>query len=230
MQRIELESAFVLHQRPYQNTSLLLELFSKEHGIIGAVARSARGPKSRFKGRLQLFTPLLASWYGRYELKTLTQAEWPRPPFMLENEALLCGFYLNELLMKLLHRDDPHPQIFSRYQETLEKLQSTSTMTPILRAFEKSLLLEIGYGLPLQYEAATHEPIVATEKYQYVPAQGFFRCDEERGMDIFSGECLMAVDQEDWCNVNILKDSKRLMRMAIAHLLGNKVIKSRELL
>jgi DNA repair protein RecO (recombination protein O) len=229
MQRIELEPAFVIHQRPYRNTSLLLELFTQNCGRVCVVARSARGPKSYYKGRLQLFTPLLATWYGRHELKTLTQVDWPSMSLQLEGAALLCGFYLNELLMRLLEREDAYPQLFQHYQTAIEELQQGLHPSKILRFFEKKLLQELGYGLPLSYEATTHQEILAEKKYRFVPDRGFFATEEKIGNDVFSGNCLIHLKHEHLDDADILKESKRLMRIAIAFLLRGKEINSREL-
>ena len=138
-QKVLLQPCYVLHMRAYRDTSLLLELFSLEHGRISAVARSARGPKSRFKGILQQFVPLLLSWQGRAELMNLSGAEGNGMPHYLTGDALLCGIYLNELLMRLLHRHDAHPGLFTAYQQALVGLQQNQQQIT-LRLFEKRLL------------------------------------------------------------------------------------------
>src|SRR6185437_10727813 len=118
-----LQPAFVLHTRPYRDTSLLLEIFTPDYGRVSTLARGARGLRSRFKGLLQPFVPLLLSWYGKTELMTLSAAESQGKVLDLTGEKLLCGLYLNELLMRLLHRYDAHPQLYIVYQETLYALQ-----------------------------------------------------------------------------------------------------------
>src|SRR3989338_5229515 len=115
--KVELNPAFILHTRPFRNTSLLVYFFTQEHGRVSTVAKNARGPKSRFRGQLQLFSPMSVSFLGQHELKTLTQADIYGMPFQLNQTALFCGFYLNELLMRLLHPEDPYPKLFALYQD-----------------------------------------------------------------------------------------------------------------
>jgi DNA repair protein RecO (recombination protein O) len=222
--RISLEPVFVLHHRPYQNSSLIVELFSRQYGRVTAIARSARGPKSRYKGYLQLFTPLLASWSGRHELMNLNHLELNGMPCELPGAALMCGFYLNEVLLRLLPRDDPDPEIFADYQATLHELESSQNITIILRRFEKRLLEHLGYGLDFQ--------VNAQEFYRWLPDQGFLRCEHSSdvGESIFSGRSLLALQAECWENPEDLSAAKRLMRLALGRHLGNKPLKSRELL
>src|SRR3989344_2269062 len=138
--RVLLEPAFVLHTRPYRNTSLLVELFTERHGLVSVVARSARGPTSRYKGGLQPFSPLLVDWIGRSELKTLGNVEFSSCPSRLGGDALLCAFYLNELLLRLLHHEDAHPVLYATYQETLSILPQADKREVQLRYFELTLL------------------------------------------------------------------------------------------
>ena len=201
------------------------------HGRIVAIARSARGLKSRYRGMLQLFSPLLASWSGGRELKTLGNVERNGPVYQLEGQALICGFYLNELLIRLLHRDDPCVNIYHLYQNTLNSLEKESDFRVALRCFEKNLLRELGYGLPLQRDAQTGEPIDPELNYQYLPERGFLRCHEStETMMTFSGRSLLALFEEELKHEDVLRDAKRLLRMALARHLGSKPIKSRELL
>ena len=174
-----MEPTFILHRHPFQNTSWLLELFTLNHGRFSAVARSARGPKSRYRGQLEPFFPLLTAWTGKRELKTLTLAETESAPLILTGNALFSGFYLNELLIKLLHREDPHPQLFSAYQTALLELSKGSALLEItLRRFEKKLLEELGYGLNLSHTTDTHAPIQPEMHYQFIPQQGLILTPE----------------------------------------------------
>lgn len=145
-QRVMLEPAFILHRRPYRNTSLILDLFTKYHGRLSVVARSARGLKSRYRGVLQLFTPLLVSFSGKTELKSLGQVELTDTTYALEGQALLCAFYLNELLQRLLLQEDPYPDLFEDYQLNLMILEKKQKIQANLRYFEKRLLDQLGYG------------------------------------------------------------------------------------
>src|SRR5512139_2216696 len=117
--RQEVREAFILHSYPYRETSLLLEVFTRGFGRLSMVARAARSPRSQLRGVLLAFQPLALSWFGRGEVRTLARAEWIGGQPLLHGEALLCGFYLNELLLRMLPREDPHDALFQRYQEAL---------------------------------------------------------------------------------------------------------------
>ena len=230
MHRIALTPVYVLHTRPFRNTSFIVELFSKIYGRVSVVARSARGPKSRYQGQLQLFTPMLASWSGQHELKTLGNIELNGMPLQLNNKPLFCGFYFNELLMRLLHKEDPHPLLFDSYHYNLCRLENGDAISTALRAFEKKLLENLGYGLPLTHEAKTHALIQNDRYYQFVPNQGFFSCDDmKNNQTYFLGADLIAISEEKFDSESVALSAKRLMRLALLDLLGNKPLNSREL-
>lgn len=226
--RVVLESAFVLHRRPYSNTSWILDLFTASHGRVTVLARSARGLKSRYKGKLELFSPMLVSWFGRRELKTLGDIELNAMPCMLGGEALLCGFYLNELLLRLLHRDDPYPNLFIKYQQTLFDLIQPLCLQTVLRKFEKNLLSELGYGLSLHHDMETGLPIEPEKSYSYLPERGF-SCQITAKSGLFSGKSLLAFRDENFSDESVLREAKRLIQLALGHLIGDKPLKSREL-
>ena len=227
--RVTLEPAFILHRRPYSNTSLILELLTPNHGRVCALARSARGLKSRYKGKLGLFSPLLISWSGCSDLKFLGNVEANGMPYLLEREALLCGFYLNELLIRLLHHNDPYLLLFHHYQNTLKKLVN-GRLEATLRCFEKQLLGELGYGLPLSCEVEMKLPFKPDEFYQYLPDRGFLLCEKSEEKDVFSGKSLLALQEESFSDESSLKEIKYLMRLTLKRLLGKKSLKTRELL
>lgn len=227
-QTVLLQPTYILHTRHYRDTSLLLEIFSRDEGRISAVARSARGPKSRFKGILQPFVPLLLSWQGRTELMNLSAAESSRSPHYLTGQALFCGIYLNELLMRLLHRHDAHPGLFTAYEQALINLQQEQSIT--LRLFEKRLLLELGYALPLNKMSQDDLPIEPEHYYYFDPTQGLSLCTTHSNhSNIFAGESLLALHHERLTESAHLRDAKRLLRLAITHLLDHKPLRSREL-
>ncbi len=143
------QPAFVLHTYAYRETSLIVEAFTSEYGRVAMVARGAKRPRSELRGLLQGFQPLLLSWAGQQELKTLVKAEWRGGLPLVGGAALLCGFYLNELLLKLLPREDPHPRLFASYESALGDLAAGAEQAPVLRRFELTLLTELGYALPL---------------------------------------------------------------------------------
>ncbi len=230
MQRVSLEPLFILHSRPYSNTSLILDCLTRRYGRLSIMARSARGLKSRYKGMLQLFSPLLASWTGARELKNLGAVERQGAIYRLEGQALICGFYLNELLQRLLQREDPYPNIYALYQSTLNALEQNTDPRPALRCFEKNILQCLGYGLPLHYESQSREPIEPDRYYQFVPERGFLGCDPQHDNHwVFSGHTLLSLSQELFDEV-ALSESKRLLRLVLSRYLGPKPIKSRELL
>ena len=172
-QRIQDEPAFVLHSYPFRETSLVLEVFSRQHGRVPLVARGARRPKSALRGLLMSFQPLQLSWFGKHELRTLHSAEWQGGQPQLQGTALLCGFYLNELMLNLMARDDPHASLFDYYQQTLQRLAQEADHAFTLRCFEKHMLQELGYALLLETEAGSGRSIVPdAELPLYTGARG----------------------------------------------------------
>lgn len=224
-----LEAAFVLHRRPYRETSLILELLTQDHGRIAVLARGVRKVRSRLAALLQPFTPLLLSWQGKGELYYLNQAEANGYRRALVGKNLRCGFYLNELLMRLLPKQDAHPSIFALYEQTLADLQNAALgpdpllCEKALRLFEKRLLLEIGYGLPLQAQPGFKNE----ERYHFNPEEGFlpYSATEPksailRHSGVFSGKALNALLSENFEDKLCLQEVKRLMRFILATLLG----------
>ena len=225
-----LEEAFVLHARPYRDTSLLLEVFSREQGRVGLVARGARGGRKRLAEQLQPFAPLLLSWRGQGELATLTGAEPAGPALLPPTGGLLSGFYLNELLIRLLHRGDAHPHLFDVYRQTLALLGQETDEEAVLRRFERLLLQEIGYGLQLEHEADSGEPVEADRLYDYLPEQGPLPAvgDAPRGVRVH-GQTLLALARDGDLDARGRREAKRLMRAALAVHLGDRPLQSREL-
>ncbi|MBS0349881.1 MAG: DNA repair protein RecO [Proteobacteria bacterium] len=222
MIRVLLEPVFVLHQRPYQNSSLIVELFSQQFGRVCVLARSARGPKSRFQGFLQPFAPLLASWSGRRELMHLNALELSGSPLNLNGQALFCGFYLNELLLRLLQKEDPEPSIFFDYRAALTDLEKSNHIAVVLRRFEKRLLHNLGYGLNLKVDSQ--------EFYRWTPSDGLSRYEKQGDIEpnVFSGRSLLALQQEQWDHPEDLLAAKQLMRLVLKSHLGGKPLKSRD--
>jgi len=230
MQRVQLESAFVLHSIPYRNTSLIVDLLTRQFGRVSVVARSSRGPKSRYKGQLQAFVPLLVSYSGRHELKNLNQIELYSKPYDLLGNHMMCGFYLNELLVRLLHKEEACPQLFALYQQTLLELERGKHLERVLRIFEKRLLSQLGYGLALNTDASSGQAIESERSYRFVFERGFLEIDADIfESSVFSGSSLLALHNEALSNTAELHDAKRLMRLALSYYLGSKPLKSREL-
>ena len=229
-QRVDLNPCFVLHQRPWRETSLIIEVFSTHSGRLGLVARGARRSASPLRGLLQPFVPLLASWSERGELGTLRTAELDGPVLPLAGRGLAGGLYLNELIMRLTHRHDPHPELLPHYRQALLGLRDESGIEPVLRVFEKRLLSAIGYGLLLEREAESEEAVRDELRYRYVPERGPLRGGEGAppGVDV-SGATLLALSRERLESAAQLSEAKRLMRFLLERQLGSRPLASRML-
>lgn len=230
--REQQQSAFVLHQRNYSETSLLLEVYTRAHGRVGLIGKGARRPSSRQRGLLVPFQPLLIGWSGRGELMVLTGVEADGPAIELAGRALYCGFYLNELLMRLLQRHDPYEALYDRYVSALAGLREQSYET-VLRVFEKHLLREIGYGLSLERESGDH-PVDPDAVYDYVLDQGPVPvrhpeiAGRVQGVRV-RGASLLALAAERFDDGTTLREAKALTRAALAPHLGQKPLQSRRL-
>lgn len=227
-----LEPAYILHYRPYRETSLLLELFTKKHGRISAIAKGARARRSVWKGLLLLANPLLVSCVGRHELLTLTQAELNGCPLALHGDALFSLFYLNELLMYLLHRFDPHPRLYEYYALTLISLVHAEPLDVPLRIFEWVLLQELGYGLSLDKLASTGEPVEPDIQYNVDPEGGVLLPNNTASHthDLYSGKMLHELANYSLsADPATLQQAKRLTRKLLEPLLGGREIMSRTL-
>ena len=218
---MDFESIYVLHRRPYRNTSLIIEVLTSNYGRVGLLARSARGPKSRFKGLLSPFLPLSVTWSGRGELKSLTAAEMAGQGISLVGDRLLCGMYLNELLMRLLAPHDPHPSVFELYQQALWMLSRTEQLANTLRYFEWDLLQLIGYGFQVQSD------IAESAYYAWVPELGFVESDAASEHLLISGDSLLHLARHDLKTAEQAQQAKKLMRAIINHHLGGKPLNSR---
>ena len=230
LDRIDLEPAYVLHARPWRESSLLVEVFGRGHGRLGLVARGARRPKSRMRGCLQPFIPLLLSWRGAGELATLTGAEPEGTVLPPSGSTAIVGFYLNELLMRFLHRHDPEPALFDHYRVTLDTIASEDDPEPVLRIFEKRLLEAMGYALELEREADSGLAIEPDRQYRYVMDAGPTR----RTSDSLPGTCvhgstLLALAEERIIDRRTLREAKRLMRSIIDAHCGGRGLDSRRL-
>lgn len=228
--RQEEQLAYVLHTYPYRETSMIVEVFSRDFGRLPLIARGARRPKSAVRGLLLSFQPLSLSWFGKTELRTLHSAEWQGGQPLLQGMALICGFYLNELLLKLLHRDDPHEQLFLRYQETLQELARRTDYAAVLRRFEMNLLKELGYALTLTHEAEAGAEIEPDEHYRYVIERGPVRRNAgQMGVEL-RGKTLLDMAADDYGDPATLQQSKALMRALINHYLGADTLHTRQIL
>ncbi|MDO8810888.1 MAG: DNA repair protein RecO [Gallionella sp.] len=224
------EPAFVLHSYPFRETSLILDVFSRKHGRLPIMARGARRPRSALRGVLLNFQPLQLGWFGKGEVRTLHNAEWQGGQPYLQGTALMCGFYLNELLLNLLARDDPHEQLFDYYRATLHRLAHETDHAATLRCFEKHMLQELGYALALEQEAGNGKAIQAEVCYRYVVEHGALPDDDaQTGLPVL-GKTLLDMAADDYADPLTAQQSKQLMRMLLNHHLGGKILHTRELI
>jgi DNA repair protein RecO (recombination protein O) len=223
------EPAFVLHTYAYRETSVIVEALTAGYGRVALVARGVRRPRSELRGVLQAFQPLALSWSGGGELKTLIKADWCGGLPLVGGSALLCGFYLNELLLKLLPREDPHPQLYRAYDATLARLAAGAEQAPVLRQFELKLLAELGYALPLTHEADTGRPVDPAERYYYAFDRGprISVAEPGRHYPQVRGTTLLALAQQDFTAPEATAEAKRLMREVLDHYLEQRTIVSR---
>jgi DNA repair protein RecO (recombination protein O) len=224
MSRVQLEPAYVLHSRSFRETSLIVEALTREHGRIAVVARGAKSPRSRWKNVLQPFRPLLLSWNQKSDLGTLTAADQVASPPVLHGQSLYCGLYMNELLMRLLHRGDPHAEVFERYRSAISELAADSPPQPLLRVFEKHLLEAIGYAMLLDREFDSNTEVAAQGWYQYKPDRGPL-LSSGPGKNRVSGAALLALHTENLQAEN-LPELRMLMRSVIGYHLGDKPLAS----
>ena len=225
------QPAFVLHSYPFRETSLVVEAFSRDYGRVALVARGARRPKSAVRGVLMAFQPLLVSWSGRGELRTLIRAEWRGGYHPLRGQALICGFYVNELLLKLLLRDDPHERLFSVYEYTLAALGAGADQPAVLRQFEMCLLRELGYALILDRDVERGDPVVRERSYVYLVERGPVAAAGAPRIGVeLAGQTLIDMQAGDFASVATQQQSKLLMRTLINHHLGNQILHTRQLL
>ena len=228
------QAGYVLHSYPYQETSLIIDVFTRDFGRVAMVAKGAKRPHSPLRSVLMPFHALTLDWSGRSDLKTLRTAEWRGAFRLLSGRALICGFYLNELLLKLLHRDDPHDALFDAYEQTLRALLDGGELAVVLRGFEKRLLSELGYALILDHDAESRQPLQAQRRYRYIIERGPVAAAvpseaHASGLELL-GQTLIDMHQDNYASPLTQQQSKSLMRLLIGHYLGNQTLHSRQLL
>ncbi|HZO22819.1 MAG TPA: DNA repair protein RecO [Steroidobacteraceae bacterium] len=224
--RITLAPAYILHHRPYRDTSRILEVLTREHGRLSLFARAVRGPKARLAAVLQPFQLLLLSWSGRGEAAQLTAAEAAAHDPPLPPASLMASFYLNELLLKLTTRHDPLPAVFDDYHAAVESLRHGTSVEPVLRVFEKRLLDSLGYGPDLSGEAHTGKPIEAGTYYHFRPALGLVPAASEAG-GALAGSSLIRLAGEQLSDAQELEDARRLLLAALTHCLEGRELNTR---
>lgn len=231
--RVELEPAWVLRTFPWRETSLIAEAFSRHHGRVGLVAKGARRPLSQFRGLLSGFQPVLLSWSGQGELKTLAKAEWQPGQPLLSGKALLCAYYLNELILKLTAREDPHPGLFEAYAQALSALATPgASLSRTLRCFELALLHDIGLGLQLDVLAETGEPLDPDAQYHCVADKGVVPTSAHglttgEPRPIYKGHTLLAIAHQRLEDLDTLASAKQLIRALLDHHLDGHALQTR---
>ena len=224
--RIQLTPGYILHHRPYRDTSRILEVITRDHGRLSLFARGVRGPKAKLASILQPFQMLLFSWTGRGEAAQLTGAECAENSPPLPPPYLMAAFYLNELLMKLTTRHDPLPPLFDSYHAALEGLRQGAPLEPQLRVFEKRLLETLGYGLDLGAEARTGKRIEPGEYYHFRPEQGLVATIADAA-GALAGHSLIGLANERLAGERELDDAKRLLQAALAQCLEGRPLATR---
>jgi len=230
--KVDGQPAYVLHTYPFRETSLIVEVFSRDFGRMALLARGARRPRAAIRGLLMAFQPLEIGWAGKGEVLTLMKAEWQGGQPLLAGEALFCGYYLNELLMHLLPREDAHERLFARYTEMLARLAadpSGKVREADLRSFEKALLQELGYGLTLNHDSDARA-IDSKAFYTYRMEQGPVRLEHDEGAaQVVSGKTLLDLEAEDFSDPRSRHEAKALMRTLMAYYLAGKELETRKI-
>ncbi len=224
---VQLQPAFILQQRKYRESSLIVDVLTRDHGVVSILARGVRKPKSKTAGLLLAFTGLKLSYIGRHELKVLTHVELDEMTAKLKGISLYCGFYINELISYFLHKNDPHPEVYLEYQHCLALMAESSENTElILRFFELNLIEYIGYGFQLTLDSKTDELVQSEEKYSYQSGSGVV--SDKKGY--ISGRTLLALEARRSLDKQGLHEAKLLMRRIIDFQLQGKALKSRAVL
>jgi DNA repair protein RecO (recombination protein O) len=227
--KIELTPCYILHRRDYSESSLILEVFSREYGRINLLAKGAKRNKKQGTNQ-SLYQKYYISWVAKSELGVLTDIELTSLSTSLKPEFMMAGFYMNEIMLRLLHKHEPHPELFDSYETSINQLASESSENIVLRYYEKNLLQTLGYGVILDHEVETGEPIDSDKEYLYKLGYGpvLKKSNHETGV-IISGKTLLALDHETLSDSKNINEAKQLLRKILDEHLGDKPLSSREL-
>ena len=227
---IEQEPAYLLHHRPYSETSQIINLFTQKYGRVDLIAKGSKRPKSKFKSFLQPFLPIRVSWSGRSQLKTLREIEVTGVYIeKIKGKHLMSAFYLNELILSFLTVADPYPDLFTDYSSAITELSDASNIEIALRKFELSMLSEIGYAINFDTEAMSSKNIQKEERYIFYPEQGFRLVNDSSNTKIIiKGSEIKAIKNQDFSSPNTLKAAKKILRLAIDHHLDGKELNSKK--
>ncbi|WP_186059079.1 DNA repair protein RecO [Burkholderia gladioli] len=229
--RVSEQPGFVLHSYPYRETSLIIDVLTRDHGRVALVAKGAKRPHSALRGVLQTFQPLSLSWSGKSEMRTLTGAEWVGGMLPLGGDALLCGFYVNELLVKFCAREDPFPPLFQHYLVTLARLAHDEPAVQVLRSFERMLLRETGYARALNRTTA-RRAVQPEGRYVFDPERGVREASDElpAHWPVVAGQTLLDMEEDDYHRAQTVAQSKTLMRFLLNTYLGGTPLATRQIL
>ncbi|MBU6468276.1 MAG: DNA repair protein RecO [Betaproteobacteria bacterium] len=229
--KIDDQIGFVLHTVPWRETSQIVEVITAQYGRIPLIAKGSKRPRSPIRGLLMPFQPLKLSWSGSNELRTLRNAEWVGGIPQLTGENIFCGFYLNELLIKLLPRDDPHEDLFEKYYTTVFSLAKNETIEPLLRSFELTLLKELGFSPSLSHDGNTHQEIRKEQYYCFDLERGMIEVSSSNEKRLqFLGKTLIDLNNNDFTDTKTLFESKILMRLLLNQCLGDNDLQTRRIL
>jgi DNA repair protein RecO (recombination protein O) len=220
----------VLHTYPYKETSLIVEALTRRHGRVAMLARGARRPRSAMRGVLLAFHPLRLTWTTSAEMGTLIAAEWGGGQKTLAGVSLMCGFYINELLLRLLPREDAHEALFDAYGGALARLAAGEPQAPVLRGFERRMLAELGYAPVLDRDAANGAAIEPGKRYAYEAERGPVETRRDSGESVVSGRTLLDMAADDYADARTRDEARRLMRALIADRLGGQALHTRAVL
>ncbi|AXK39918.1 DNA repair protein RecO [Crenobacter cavernae] len=225
--KVDNQPAYVLHSQPWRETSLLIDVLTRDWGRLTLVARSARRPQSTLRGLLLPFAPLTLAWFGKGEVRTLHAADWQGGVPQLSGLALICGFYLNELTMRLSARDDPNPAVFAAYDRAVRALATEPVYAAVLRRYEWALLDALGLAPPLDTDDA-HRAVDAAARYHAAPDAAPHRLDQSSAG--VSGATLLAMAAGDYSDGTVRNEARAYLRDCLNHHLGGRSLATRELL
>ena len=228
--RVQQQPGYILHRRPFRDSSQILDIVTLDHGKVAVVARGSRGSRSRLAGVLRPFLPLKVSWVSKSDLGTLTGAEAAGAPAGMVGDAVFSAYYVNELLLHFLHRYDPQPEIFALYEAIIRALVSSDNVAASLRSFELEFLSLLGYAVNLDHEFGTRDPLDGQRNYEYRMEQGPVAVERSEGALVFSGAVLSGIAEQRFDDPDILRAANRLLREIISFHLGGKELKSRKVL
>jgi DNA repair protein RecO (recombination protein O) len=228
--RAHQQPVFILHHRPFRDSSQIIEVLSHDYGTLALVARGSRGVRSKLRGLLRPFLPLSVSWILKSDLGTLTGAEAVGAPPRLEGDALLSAYYVNELILRFLHRHDPQPEVFRAYADVIGALPAAASVAACLRGFEIEFLREIGYALNLDHAADSQYALEPEGHYRYRIDEGPVPVACGGGRLVFTGAELSAIGRREFHRPEILRAANRLLREVIDFHLGGRELNSRKVL